>query len=163
MECLALGILHKELWRRNPSWHQDYFSKSNQRGNTMSWIFIYFKVMQHQPLPRYISLTHTVHKLRQVAFLCSMTTQILVNCKWSAWTWGPCTKSYGGGTQTGSRTVSREATNGGAPCSGPSFTSKPCNSQSRPGVYSESTENNEYLQTSIGQGKVCVSCRKESF
>merc|ERR1719188_852837 len=52
-----------------------------------------------------------------------------VNCTWSDWTWHSCSKSCGGGTQNGTRTISTPARYGGSECTGQSTTSKSCNSE----------------------------------
>merc|ERR1712117_50687 len=56
-----------------------------------------------------------------------------VNCQWSAWDWGTCSVTCGGGTQTGSRTISQQAANGGTVCTGASTTTRSCNTDSCPG------------------------------
>ena len=53
-----------------------------------------------------------------------------VNCEWSAWSWGTCSATCGGGTQSGSRTISQEAANGGTECTGETTTTQPCNTES---------------------------------
>ena len=45
---------------------------------------------------------------------------ISVNCRWSSWKWGPCSKSCGYGVKYGSRRIVRQARNGGRRCSGSS-------------------------------------------
>merc|ERR1712241_478289 len=53
-----------------------------------------------------------------------------VNCEWSDWSWGTCSVTCGGGTQSGSRTVSQEAANGGTDCTGETTATQPCNTES---------------------------------
>ena len=43
---------------------------------------------------------------------------ISVNCQWSSWKWGRCSKSCGYGVKYGSRRIVRQARNGGRGCSG---------------------------------------------
>ena len=43
---------------------------------------------------------------------------ISVNCRWSSWKWGRCSKSCGYGVKYGSRRIVRKARNGGRRCSG---------------------------------------------
>merc|ERR1719323_2694738 len=56
-----------------------------------------------------------------------------VNCEWGAWEWGTCSVTCGGGTQTGSRTKSQQAANGGTECTGGDTTTRSCNTDSCPG------------------------------
>ena len=53
-----------------------------------------------------------------------------INCEWSAWSWGACSVTCGGGTQSGSRTISQQAANGGTECTGETTTTQPCNTES---------------------------------
>lgn len=60
---------------------------------------------------------------------------IAVNGGWSAWVWGACSVSCGGGTQTATRTCTNPPpSNGGAPCSGSTTMSQSCNTQACPPV-----------------------------
>ena len=58
-----------------------------------------------------------------------------VNCEWSEWSWGTCSTTCGGGTQSGSRTISQQAANGGTPCSDGDSTTRSCNTDPCPGLY----------------------------
>ena len=58
------------------------------------------------------------------------TSNAPVDCQWSAWSWGSCSKTCGGGTQTGSRTISQQALNGGKACTGDSTLTQGCNTHS---------------------------------
>ena len=55
---------------------------------------------------------------------------ISVNGKWGAWsTWGTCSKTCGGGTQSRTRLCDNPApANGGAACTGNATASQTCNS-----------------------------------
>ena len=56
-----------------------------------------------------------------------------VDCKWSAWTWGTCSVTCGGGTQSGTRTKTQQASNGGTACTGGDTTTRSCNTETCPG------------------------------
>ena len=58
------------------------------------------------------------------------TSNAPVDCQWSAWSWGSCSKSCSGGTQMGSRTISQQALNGGKECTGDSTITQDCNTHS---------------------------------
>lgn len=54
---------------------------------------------------------------------------LLVPCTWNDWSaWSACSVPCGGGIKTRSRT-NNPPLNGGAPCSGPTSESAPCNTQ----------------------------------
>ena len=72
----------------------------------------------NQPLPLFINPNFSL---------------FLVNCEWSAWSWGACSKSCGGGVQSGHRTVSQQAYNGGTLCAGSYTTTRACNTDCCPG------------------------------
>jgi hypothetical protein len=64
-----------------------------------------------------------------------MTSSIVVNGGWTQWTtWGDCSVTCGGGTQTRSRTCDNPAPQyGGAQCSGDASGSQQCNTDNCPG------------------------------
>ena len=57
---------------------------------------------------------------------------VLVDCIWTDWTWGSCSKTCGGGTQSGTRAISQAAKNGGNDCTGSSTTTRSCNPHACP-------------------------------
>ena len=57
----------------------------------------------------------------------------VLDCQYSAWNWTPCTKTCGGGTQSGARTIYQEPLNGGQECSGDRSASRDCNTDPCPG------------------------------
>ena len=53
-----------------------------------------------------------------------------VDCIWGTWApWETCSRRCGGGMQTASRTIVRQAENGGNPCLGESMREQLCNKQ----------------------------------
>ena len=62
---------------------------------------------------------------------------ILVDCEWTSWKKGTCSKTCAGGTQTNTRTIKVEARDGGANCTGESVETLDCNTQECPskGLY----------------------------
>ena len=55
-----------------------------------------------------------------------------VNCEWNNWEKGTCSKTCGGGTQTNTRTIKVEASEGGTECTGESSETLDCNTQECP-------------------------------
>ena len=49
-----------------------------------------------------------------------------MNCRWSSWRWGGCSKNCGRGVKYGTRHIVCHAKNGGRGCTGGSRTSKSC-------------------------------------
>ena len=59
---------------------------------------------------------------------------VLVNCEWSEWILGDCSKECGGGARINKRVHKSEASHGGDECSGDSNSTQPCNIQECPGT-----------------------------
>ncbi len=58
-------------------------------------------------------------------------SSLLVNCEWSQFgEWSGCSATCGGGVQTRSRSVLRQANNGGRPCPGNAEETRICNRDS---------------------------------
>ena len=57
----------------------------------------------------------------------------VVDCEWTDWINGTCTKTCGGGKMIGNRTHEKSAANGGQNCTGPSSIEDDCNIQDCPG------------------------------
>ena len=62
-----------------------------------------------------------------------VSSYILVNCQWSSWAVGSCSKSCGGGQRTKQRTKLVTESNGGK-CSGQTSITEPCNTVSCNGM-----------------------------
>ena len=58
--------------------------------------------------------------------------QGVVDCQWSAWSWGPCSASCGRGRQTASRYVVRQSQQGGRQCGSLSWASRDCSGPACP-------------------------------
>ena len=56
-----------------------------------------------------------------------------IDCKWSDWELGKCSKTCGGGKRTSYRREEVTQSNGGKPCSGSTWETQDCNTQSCPG------------------------------
>jgi len=54
-----------------------------------------------------------------------------IDCAWSQYSWGECDKQCGGGYQTGTRTIARQA-DGGSECVGEAQTTRSCNNDPCP-------------------------------
>ena len=58
---------------------------------------------------------------------------IIVDCRWGNYApWSECTKTCGGGTRFTTRSIEREAENGGLPCVGGEVRTAVCNKDSCP-------------------------------
>merc|ERR1719210_1358543 len=68
---------------------------------------------------------------------CSSGKACPVDCVWSEWKIGKCSKQCGGGRRTNTREQKVLAAHGGKECSGPTKVDEPCNTQdcSRPGCW----------------------------
>ena len=55
-----------------------------------------------------------------------------IDCKWSDWEYGQCSKTCGGGTRTNYRKELVHQSNGGKACSGSTWMTEDCNKQSCP-------------------------------
>ena len=56
-----------------------------------------------------------------------------VDCKWSEWRFGNCSKECGGGIRTNIRSIEVHSLNGGEECKGESNITENCNNQPCPG------------------------------
>ena len=71
-------------------------------------------------------------KYSYVAMSCCV---YIVDGGWSSWTYGPCSKTCGGGTQTLTRKCDNPAHDcGGMECSGLAITQNTCNDHCCPGM-----------------------------
>ena len=61
-----------------------------------------------------------------------LTFAAKIDCAWSAYSWGECDKTCGGGYQYGERTVARYA-DGGKECEGEAASTRSCNTDPCPG------------------------------
>ena len=61
-----------------------------------------------------------------------LTFAAKIDCAWSAYSWGECDKTCGGGYQYGTRTVARYA-DGGNECEGEAASTRSCNTDPCPG------------------------------
>ena len=59
---------------------------------------------------------------------------IAVDCQWSPWTLGECSKTCGDGSMTKTRTHEISAANGGDECEGPDSLDETCSVQNCPGI-----------------------------
>ena len=57
-----------------------------------------------------------------------------VNCQWSDWETGQCSKTCGGGERTNTRTKKVAEEHGGT-CTGSSSVSEACNGEGCPGIF----------------------------
>ena len=86
-----------------------------------------------------------------------------MDCIWTDWTWGSCSKSCDGGTQNGTRMVAQPAEHGGSECTGLSTAMQICNIHECPGdklcpTYStHGTLCKEFLTSVTPTGEVCHS------
>ena len=75
--------------------------------------------------------------------LCKPTSvsSLSVACTWGSWgPWGTCSKRCGGGTQTSTRAIAKQAKNGGSPCLGESEREQRCNEQICASIEGESIQ-----------------------
>ena len=71
-----------------------------------------------------------IYKLRK-------SSSLPVDCQLGGWTgWGSCSAKCGGGTQTSTRVILRQAQHGGTACVGDLTRSQPCNTNDCPGMTS---------------------------
>ena len=59
---------------------------------------------------------------------------IAVDCQWSPWTLGQCSKTCGDGSMTKTRTQEISAANGGDECEGADSLDETCNVRDCPGI-----------------------------
>ena len=58
----------------------------------------------------------------------------VINCEWNDFEdWNGCSETCGGGTQSRTRTIKKEAENGGQDCAGEATETQDCNTDSCPG------------------------------
>ena len=132
VERVDLAVLWQNMWWGHTEWLQDYYSTNCQWRDSMHCKSYNYSILQHEFLPRYIKSEIFSNSI-------NINTIIIapVNCEWSSWSWGTCTRTCGGGTKSGSRTISQQAANGGTACTGGSTTTRSCNTNSCPGILNQ--------------------------
>ena len=65
---------------------------------------------------------------------CTYIRDVLVDCTWSEWIPGQCSKTCGGGIRNDSRQMFIELY-GGKPCEGETTREEQCNTNGCPGIY----------------------------
>ena len=91
----------------------------------------------------------------------------LVDCSWSEWTIGQCSKTCGGGKRTNNRLKSVEASFGGKPCIGGPNITVPCNTEKCSGKIPKYRLDIKFKWGNIRHPKLYhylnVLCRLKSF